>query len=475
MSTRKKGFTARKGRGLNIFLISLIFILIVLMAIILAYLWLKKDTQIATEPVKPSDYMDAIITVASSLIGIIAAVLAYRSLVFARNAEEGQLYVKMMERYDSKEMLDALKMLGTFKRENASRLDNAFRKWNIDYKCNRKEAIDLEQARRKVKYYYRDLMQLYQAGYFSKKWTKRILNTGGRHLFQEIVRPMEKYVNPYAFEDEFYPFDDFYAELGKEQVAQQGNPPAHPKKVCLIPARYDSTRFPGKLMKILGGRKTVIRVTYDRVKSMGIFDDVAVVTNSPEIRTEVESHGGKVIYIPREHNSGTDRIAEALQHIEADIIVNVQGDEPFVGKEPLEDILKVMNSAGDELYVASLMKPMAHEKEIESSNFVKVVCDKNDNALYFSRSRTPHQKNTNPKATYYEHIGVYAFTRSALLAFSSLEPTPLEQIESVECLRFLENGIPMKMVTTEYPILEIDTQEDLQNADEKIAKGELEI
>lgn len=250
------------------------------------------------------------------------------------------------------------------------------------------------------------------------------------------------------------------------------------KVVCLIPARFDATRYPGKLLSILDDgskKKSVIVATYERIVSYGIFDEVAVVTNSLEIRSEVERHGGKVIYNNTEHASGTDRIAEAARNIEADIVVNIQGDEPFVEKKPLEDLMAVLKVNSPSVTVSSLMRPMSNAKDIDSSDFVKVVCDKNGFALYFSRSKVPFQKRPSPQAIYYEHIGVYAFVKDALIKFSELPPTLLEEIESVECLRYLENGIPIKMVETEFLILEIDTEADRLNANRLLQKGILQL
>lgn len=236
------------------------------------------------------------------------------------------------------------------------------------------------------------------------------------------------------------------------------------KNICLIPARFNAERFPGKLLQPLFDT-TVINYTYKNICSMDIFDYVAVVTNSIEIKNEIESDGGAVIYLPNEHSSGTDRIAEALLHLEGDIIVNVQGDEPFVKKQPLLDLVEYMAAAGaEELKVASLMYKMDNVDNINSSDFVKVVCDKNNNALYFSRSVIPFRKKQEPEPSYYEHIGVYAFTRASLLAFANMPATELEQIESIECLRFLENNIPIKMIESREAILEIDTPEDLLKA-----------
>lgn len=460
----------------NIILILLIIMIFLLVQGLLNFLNVKYGDGIMKEDkVKLSDYVNVAITVVSSLIGAGATILAYRSILLAKNAEEGQLYVHMMERYQSPEMLKALVTLGNFNRKYKSNLPEAIERWYIELNAGDKEAIKIEKARHKLKYYYRDLMQIYQAGYFSKKWTKRILNTGGRHLFKNLVLPMDYHINRFQFKGEFDPFDELYDELAKEQKLPENSKPASAVKVCMIPARYDSTRFPGKLMQQLAG-ETVISITYRRIKQMNLFDRVVVVTNSEVIKQEIEKYDKEgVIYLKEEHASGTDRIAQALKKINADIIVNVQGDEPFVEKKSLEDILNVMRVNGDELYVSSLMKELKVEEHIKSSDYVKVVCDQKNNALYFSRSVIPNQKNKLPEATFYEHIGVYAFTRESLKEFARLKPTKLEQIESVECLRFLEHGIPMKMVTTDAFILEIDTEEDLRRAEDMIAKGELSI
>ncbi len=229
----------------------------------------------------------------------------------------------------------------------------------------------------------------------------------------------------------------------------------------MIPARYAATRFPAKLMQVLGN-KTVIRHTYDNTVATGLFDEVVVVTDSEIIFKEITTHGGKAIMSTREHESGSDRIAEAVAKIEVDIVVNVQGDEPFVQKEPLEKLLKVFDD--DKVEVASLMQVLKEEKFISDPNYVKVAVDKNNNALFFSRSAIPYQRDKNITPVYYEHIGVYAFRKPALINFTNWEVTPLEAIEKIECLRYLENGVPIKMIVTEYMGIEIDTPEDLIRA-----------
>ncbi len=230
---------------------------------------------------------------------------------------------------------------------------------------------------------------------------------------------------------------------------------------ALIPARYAATRFPAKLMQALGA-KTVIRHTYDNTVATGLFDEVYVVTDSEIIFNEITSHGGKALMSKKEHESGSDRIAEAIEHLAIDIVVNVQGDEPFVKKEPLEKLIAVFKD--EKVEVASLMQALTNTDLINDPNYVKVAVDKNMNALFFSRSVIPYARNTEIAITYYEHIGVYAFKKQALLNFTNWPMSPLEAAEKIECLRYLENGVSIKMVVTNYMGIEIDTPEDLIKA-----------
>lgn len=229
----------------------------------------------------------------------------------------------------------------------------------------------------------------------------------------------------------------------------------------MIPARYAATRFPAKLMQQLGN-KSVIRHTYDNTLATGLFDEVIVVTDSEIIFKEITQHGGKALMSIKEHESGSDRIAEAAAGMPVDIIVNVQGDEPFVQKEPLQKLLAVFND--EDVQVASLMQELTDAVSIADPNFVKVVVDKNMNALLFSRSPIPYHRDKEITPAYYEHIGVYAFRKRALLDFTSWPMTPLEAAEKIECLRYLENGVQLKMVVTKYMGIEIDTPEDLEKA-----------
>lgn len=239
--------------------------------------------------------------------------------------------------------------------------------------------------------------------------------------------------------------------------------------IAMIPARYASTRFPAKLMQLLGS-KTVIRHTYDNTVGTGLFDKVIVVTDSQVIFDEIRSNGGEVMMSIRTHESGSDRIAEAVENLETDIVVNVQGDEPFVQAAPLEKLLDLFKKDETEkIQVASLMQVIKDKKNIQDRNYVKVVVDLQMNALYFSRSVIPFPREPSVAITYYEHIGVYAFRKQALMNFTRWPVSPLESAEKIECLRYLEHGIPLKMVLTEYMGIEIDTPDDLQLAKQRLS------
>jgi 3-deoxy-manno-octulosonate cytidylyltransferase (CMP-KDO synthetase) len=239
--------------------------------------------------------------------------------------------------------------------------------------------------------------------------------------------------------------------------------------IAMIPARYASSRFPGKLMQMLGS-KTVIQHTYDNTLKTGLFNRVVVVTDSQVIYDEIKSKGGEVLMSRKTHESGSDRIAEAVENLDTEIVVNVQGDEPFVQKEPLKKLLDVFHTAeAAQVQVASLMQEIKDKKNIEDPNYVKVVVDLRMNSLFFSRNVIPYPRDPSFPITYYEHIGVYAFRKQALMAFTRWPVTALEAAEKIECLRYLEHGIPLKMVLTEYMGVEIDTPEDLQLAIQRLA------
>ena len=233
------------------------------------------------------------------------------------------------------------------------------------------------------------------------------------------------------------------------------------KKIAVIPARFAATRFPGKLMQRIGD-KTIIRMVYENVQAMELFDDVLVVTDNDQIVEEIKAIGGSVKKSSQEHPSGSDRIAEAIMDMDVDVVVNVQGDEPFVDISPLERLLSAMGEPGVE--VASVMQKLGMDEDINNPNFVKVVCDKNNNALYFSRSPIPYKRNLQSSLPIYKHVGVYAFKKNALLEFTKWPMGVLEQTEMLEQLRYLENGVSIKMVETSTSSIGIDTPEDLEKA-----------
>ncbi|MCC6289730.1 MAG: 3-deoxy-manno-octulosonate cytidylyltransferase [Chitinophagaceae bacterium] len=235
------------------------------------------------------------------------------------------------------------------------------------------------------------------------------------------------------------------------------------KTVAMIPARYAASRFPGKLMKMLGD-KTVIRHTYDNTLATGLFDAVYVVTDSDVIFEEITLNGGKALMSKNEHESGSDRIAEAVADMDVDIVVNVQGDTPFVKKEPLRKLVELFKD--DAVKVGSLVQLITDKEFVDNPNIVKVVLDKNMNSLLFSRSIIPYPRNEKIKINYYEHIGVYAFKKDMLIQFTQWPITPLEDAEKIECLRFLEHGITLRMALVDYIGVGIDTPEDLVRAKE---------
>jgi 3-deoxy-manno-octulosonate cytidylyltransferase (CMP-KDO synthetase) len=193
-----------------------------------------------------------------------------------------------------------------------------------------------------------------------------------------------------------------------------------------------------------------------------LFDDVIVVTDSDVIEGEIKTINGHVIRSKKEHESGSDRIAEAAMGLDADVIVNVQGDEPFIKREPLEKLLRLFDDGS--VQVGSLMRKITSQEELNASSSVKVVVNKNNDALYFSRSVIPNTANNTVQAQHYLHIGVYGFRKEALLCFTNWPAAELEKIEKLEQLRYLENGIPIRMALVDFKSVAIDTPEDLEKA-----------
>ncbi len=232
----------------------------------------------------------------------------------------------------------------------------------------------------------------------------------------------------------------------------------------MIPARYAASRFPAKLMQDLAG-KTVITRTYEATVATKLFSEVYVVTDSDIIFDEIKSHGGNAIMSKKEHESGSDRIAEAVADVECDIVVNVQGDEPFTERESLVKVLEVFKDDLDkEIDLASLMVEISDWEEINNPNTVKVIVDQKNFALYFSRSPIPFPRDKSVASRYFKHKGIYAFRKQALLDFTVLPMQFLEATEKIECIRYLEYGKRIKMVETNIQGVEIDTPEDLERA-----------
>ncbi|GAA4244030.1 3-deoxy-manno-octulosonate cytidylyltransferase [Winogradskyella psychrotolerans] len=236
------------------------------------------------------------------------------------------------------------------------------------------------------------------------------------------------------------------------------------KIISMIPARYSASRFPGKLMQNLAGKSVILR-TYEATVATQLFSEVYVVTDSDIIFNEIVNNGGKAIMSLKEHESGSDRIAEAVANIDCDIVINVQGDEPFTEGESLAKVIDVFKDDKDkEIDLASLMVEIEDLEEINNPNTVKVIVDQQNFALYFSRSPIPFPRDKNVGARYFKHKGVYAFRKQALLDFTVLPMQFLEASEKIECIRYLEYGKRIKMVETKIQGVEIDTPEDLEKA-----------
>ena len=237
---------------------------------------------------------------------------------------------------------------------------------------------------------------------------------------------------------------------------------------ALIPARYNSIRFPGKLMEKLGD-KTVIQQTYESVLNSKLFDEVSVVTDSELIFNDLKKNNLNVLYSKTNHECGTDRIAEFSHKFDSDIIFNVQGDEPFIDKKGLKALINIFkNDTKNKIQVASLMTPIIDNKEVLSSNVVKVIVDNHNFAIYFSRHSIPFNQEKNHSYNYLKHIGVYAFRKNSLKKIGNYGLTKLESIEKIEAIRFIEMGYRIKMVMTDKKSIGIDTLDDLKEANELI-------
>ena len=233
------------------------------------------------------------------------------------------------------------------------------------------------------------------------------------------------------------------------------------KAIALIPARIGSTRFPGKMLAKIKGKALISR-TFEAAVNTGLFKQVIVVTDSDDIQQEIESIGGKVLRSRKEHESGTDRIAEVAADLDADIIINVQGDEPFIEKEPLAKLLNLFEGKdGEAVQAASLVLETKDKTIIDNPNKVKVLLREDGYAIYFSRSAVPYHRDETIDHIYYIHIGIYAFRKDALIKFAALQPSPLEVVEKLECNRFIDYDMPIKMAVTAHTSIAVDMPEDI--------------
>lgn len=234
--------------------------------------------------------------------------------------------------------------------------------------------------------------------------------------------------------------------------------------ISMIPARLQASRFPEKLLHDLCGRPVIVR-TYEAVLATGLFHEVVVVTDSERIEQAIKDCGGTVYRSLEEHPTGSDRMAEAARSIQADVIVNVQGDEPFINASNLSALIDVFREDPHHLTdLASLRTPLTDPDDIMNPNVVKVICDQQGYALYFSRAPIPYLRDENSNTGHFRHLGVYAFRRQALLDFRELPIAQLEAAEKIEALRFLEYGRKIKIIETQSSGVGIDTPEDLERA-----------
>ena len=234
------------------------------------------------------------------------------------------------------------------------------------------------------------------------------------------------------------------------------------KVIAAIPARYAASRFPGKLLADLNG-KPVIQHTYEKVLNSGLFDRVIVATENSKIESVVLGFGGDVVRSQKDHQCGSDRIAEAVFDLDVDIVINVQGDEPFIPPEGLASLIEVFKSdTKNDIDLTSLMIPISDD--LNNPNIVKVITDLSNRALYFSRSAIPHQRSKETHVSVYKHVGVYAFRKSALIDFYEHAATPLELAEQIEAIRYLEMGKTIQMIETQFESVGIDVLEDLERA-----------
>ena len=235
------------------------------------------------------------------------------------------------------------------------------------------------------------------------------------------------------------------------------------KSICVIPARYSSTRLPGKPLKDICGKPMICRV-WERASRAKSVAEVIVATDDERILQAVEENSGRAMITRADHKTGTDRLAEVAEKFpDVEVIVNVQGDEPLIEPALIDEL--IAEFADENLQMATVATEMTDEAEFKNPNNVKVVIDRNNDALYFSRALIPYPRNAG-KSKIFKHIGIYAYRRNFLLNYAKMEPTPLEQAESLEQLRALENGFKIRVIKSSYRFIGVDTEEDLKLVNE---------
>ena len=236
------------------------------------------------------------------------------------------------------------------------------------------------------------------------------------------------------------------------------------KSICVIPARYSSTRLPGKPLKEICGVPMICRV-WQRASRAASVAEVIVATDDERIFDAVEKFSGKAIMTRADHKTGTDRLAEVAEKFpDVDVIINVQGDEPLIEPKLIDELVAEF-AADDNLQMATVATELTDDAEFKNPNNVKVVLDRYNNAMYFSRATIPYPRNEG-KSKIFKHIGIYAYRRNFLLAYAKMEPTPLEQAESLEQLRALENGYKIRVIKSSCRFVGVDTEEDLELVNE---------
>ncbi len=261
----------------------------------------------------------------------------------------------------------------------------------------------------------------------------------------------------------------------------------HLESVVVIPARYGSTRFPGKPLALIAGRPMIQHV-YERACRAQLVDRVMVATDDTRIVEAVHAFGGQAVLTSPTHPSGTDRVAEVAAQLACEIVVNVQGDEPCIAPQAIDALIKPLR-ADPALAMTTLAHPLRHIEELLTPHVVKVVIDRASNALYFSRAPIPYDRHAWPRAPHllamsgiacavpsgcYRHVGLYAYRRACVLRLAQLPQTPLERVEGLEQLRALEHGYRIRVVLTDYESIGVDTPADIAQVEQWLARQELQ-